>query len=453
LNTPSDPAGRLVRLLQELIRNACVNDGAGCAESRSAATLAAFFREYGLEGRLLARVSGRDNLILRIPGTDPSAPTLAFMGHTDVVPVGAELWDHDPFGGELVDGEIWGRGAVDMLNMTASQAVGFAEAFRAHGPFPGDLLYIALADEEASGHYGARWLTDEHWDTVACDCMVSEIGGYFIEGYRGRSAAVGVAEKGVAWLRISVRGTPGHGSMPFGAANAAERICRAAQRLKKLRFPVQRGGLYDALASAAALNRREELLLKSPFFGERALKKISATRNGVARSLHAASRSTASIGILRGGSKINMIPEEASLDLDVRLLPGETLDELLPRIRALPGLGPADAEIEVLEYFPPTSSNPSGALMEATASLLRESCPDARLLPVLTGGATDGRFWRRKGTDVYGFTLSGDEMSMERFSTLIHGRNERVSVAGLERSLDYFTRLPERFFREWGNGY
>ena len=130
------PSERLVLLLQELIRNACVNDGHSCSESRSVASLLSFFEEYGLEGTVLAKESGRENLILRVPGTDPEAPSLAFMGHTDVVPADGADWDHDPFGGELLNGEVWGRGAVDMLNMTAAQAVGFAEAVTKHGPFP-----------------------------------------------------------------------------------------------------------------------------------------------------------------------------------------------------------------------------------------------------------------------------------------------------------------------------
>ncbi|WP_319562912.1 M20/M25/M40 family metallo-hydrolase [Marispirochaeta sp.] len=441
-----NPREILVRLLQELIKNACVNDGSGADESRSAETLKRFFSGYGLQADILEKVPGRGSLVLRIPGSDPAAPALAFMGHTDVVPAKATDWQRDPFGAELVDGEIWGRGTVDMLNMTASQAVGFAEAVTKHGPFPGDLLFLALADEEASGTCGARWLTEEHWDTVACDYMVSEIGGFFIPGRNGVNAAMGIGEKGVAWIRLKARGISGHGSIPFGSQNAVDTLLRAGGKLRRLRFPHRGGTLFRDMSRAAAGSCTEELLLNLPFIRDRVITRIFQRSPGAARWLHAASRTTLSIGILQGGSKINVIPGEAHMDLDIRIIPGEDLDTVLKQLRSVLGGLQNKVEIEVLEYFPPGISSASGPLFQASRMLLRDVCPDAGISPILISGATDGRFWRRRGTRVYGFSIFSDEMTLDRFSAMLHGVDERISLKSLYRSLEYYTRLPGVFF-------
>ncbi|WP_319415398.1 M20/M25/M40 family metallo-hydrolase [Marispirochaeta aestuarii] len=441
-----NPREVLVRLLQELIRNSCVNNGNGGNESRSAESLRRFFQGYGLKADIFEKVPGRGNLVLRVPGTDPAAPALAFMGHTDVVPAEAADWKRDPFGGELLDGEVWGRGTVDMLNMTAAQAVGFAEAITRNGPFPGDLLYLALADEEASGTYGARWLTDEHWDAVACDYMVSEIGGFFISGRRGESAALGIGEKGVAWIRLTARGVPGHGSIPFGSSNAIDTLMQAGERLGHLHFPHRPGHLFRSMARGASASLWEELFLRMAPLRGLGLKRIYRRSPGAARWLHAASSTTSSIGIIGGGSKINVIPGEAHLDLDIRIIPGEDLDTVLKRLKSrLWGLKKR-IEIEVLEYFPPTISPASGPLVEASSLLLKDLRSDADILPILISGATDGRFWRRRGTRVYGFSLFGDEMTLDRFSGMLHGVDERISLSSLYRSLEYYTRLPGVFF-------
>ncbi|WP_455382792.1 M20/M25/M40 family metallo-hydrolase, partial [Salinispira pacifica] len=160
MNTPQVVHDRLIPLLQELIRNRCVNDGSleSGDETRSASTLQSYLSEYGLQAELLGPYPSRQSLLLRIPGTDPMAPSLMLMGHTDVVPANADDWTVDPFGGDVKDGHVWGRGALDMLNMTAAMAVAVAEQAAEGVSLPGDLLYLAVADEESSGRLGARWL-------------------------------------------------------------------------------------------------------------------------------------------------------------------------------------------------------------------------------------------------------------------------------------------------------
>jgi acetylornithine deacetylase/succinyl-diaminopimelate desuccinylase-like protein len=197
--------GDLVELLVALIRNACVNDGTpdSGGEARSVATLEAYL---GTADWTFEPHPGRTSAIWRVPGTDPGAPSLMLMGHTDVVPVSAEGWSVDPFGGERRDGFVWGRGAVDMLNQTTAMAAVFGQYRRgATPPLPGDLLFLAVADEEAGGRLGARPLVSDHWDEVACDYLLTEIGTPLLDGTNGPGLPVTVAEKGPQWRRRDSR--------------------------------------------------------------------------------------------------------------------------------------------------------------------------------------------------------------------------------------------------------
>src|ERR1700716_1122422 len=193
-----------VKLLAELIANACVNDGSPDSgqEVRNADVLGAVLEGPGVEIERYEPHPGRVSLVARIEGTDRSAPSLCLMGHTDVVPVDPKGWTHDPFGGELIAGEIWGRGAVDMLNLTASMAVAVRrlvdEGFRPRG----DLVYFAVADEEAGSTYGARWVADHRPEAITCDYALTEFGGIGSTAEGRRTVGVSVAEKGVAWRRL-----------------------------------------------------------------------------------------------------------------------------------------------------------------------------------------------------------------------------------------------------------
>src|SRR2546428_5535552 len=211
-------------LLQQLIRNECVNDGTAASghEVRSVDTLEAYLRTPGVEMERYEPSPGRGNLVLRIDGTDKSAPSLHLMGHMDVVPVNRDGWRHDPFGGELIEGEVWGRGAIDMLDVTASMAVAIRRLLSSGFHPRGTLIYSAVADEEAMGTHGAKWLVDNKWDDVKSDYMVTEFGGarFPIGGGGTTKLPIMTAEKGSQWTRLRVKGTPRHRSMPHHSDNA-----------------------------------------------------------------------------------------------------------------------------------------------------------------------------------------------------------------------------------------
>src|SRR5438874_3601412 len=222
-------------LLQHLIRNACVNDGTieSGHETRSVDTLDAFLRAPGVEIERYEPVPGRASLVLRIEGTDKTAPSLHLMGHTDVVPVTPSGWQRDPFGGELVDGVVWGRGAIDMLDVTASMAVAVKQLVQRGFRPKGTLIYSAVADEEALGTHGAQWLTEHKWDAVKSDYLVTEFGGARIPIGSGAKLPIMTAEKGSQWTRLRVKGTPGHGSMPYRSDNALVKASELVTRVAK----------------------------------------------------------------------------------------------------------------------------------------------------------------------------------------------------------------------------
>ena len=230
---PDQLTAEPTELLRTMIRNACVNDdtvGSG-QEIRNVAALEDYFAGSGLTCRRFEAAPGRASLVARIEGRDPTAPTLLLMGHTDVVPANPAGWRRDPFGGELVDGIVWGRGATDMLNLTATMAVATRRLAAAGFRPRGTLVYLAVADEEAGGLYGAQHLTQHALDAVRADYVITESGGVPVPTPGGPGLPLTVGEKGVNWRRIVVRGTPGHGSRPFRSDNALVTAAEAVRRI------------------------------------------------------------------------------------------------------------------------------------------------------------------------------------------------------------------------------
>ncbi|MSO78847.1 MAG: M20/M25/M40 family metallo-hydrolase, partial [Acidimicrobiia bacterium] len=229
----TDVTAETTDLLQQLIRNACVNDGqvASGGEVRSVDLLESYLGTSGLEVEKYEPQPGRGSLIARIEGTDPTAPSLLLMGHTDVVPVNPDGWTQDPFSGDLIDGFVWGRGAVDMLNITASQAVAFKRLADSGFKPKGTLIYLAVADEEALGTWGAKWLVEHERDAVYADYVLTESGGYQMPTGDGVRLPVLTAEKGTFWSKLKIRGTPGHGSQPFRTDNALVTAAEVVRRI------------------------------------------------------------------------------------------------------------------------------------------------------------------------------------------------------------------------------
>jgi acetylornithine deacetylase/succinyl-diaminopimelate desuccinylase-like protein len=430
-------------LLQQLIRNACVNDGTkeSGGEVRSVDLLSSYLDSMGADMERYEPVPGRGSLVARIEGSDPQAPSLLLMGHTDVVPVNADRWRRDPFGGELVDGEVWGRGAVDMLNETSSMAVAFRrlaeEGFRPKGT----LAYLAVADEEALGTWGAEWLLNNQREAVEADYVVTEFGGFRmpLPSTSGPKLPIMVGEKGSYWCSIRVRGTPGHGSMPYRTDNA---LIKAAEVVRRIAAYQGETTIIDAwrgfVEKADLPTEMAQILLdpeKIPLFYE------ASSDVGVARMIHACTHTTFAPTIMHAGIKTNVIPDSVELQVDIRTLPGVSGDDVEKMLSEALGDLRGDVEILAQDDNPATASPVDTPLWESIRRVIEGLVPGATTVPFLVVGATDARFFRRAGSVAYGAGLFSEQIPFAEFASMFHGDNERIDQESLRLSTELWMAL------------
>ena len=429
-----DLTAQTVELLQQLIRNRCVNDGtvASGQEVRTTDVLRAYLEGSGLDLAVYEPdgAPGRTSLVARIEGREPAAPTLCLMGHTDVVPVTPAAWTRDPFGGELVNGEVWGRGAIDMLNLTASQAVALRALARRPGGWRprGTLVYLACADEEAGGALGAGHVCARHWDALRADYVLTENGGT-VSAHGGElHVTVHVGEKGVAWRRLRVTGTPGHGSMPYRADNALIKAARIIGRLADYRPAPYVDELWRAFVGSLALAPEVKAALVDP---ARVDETIATLSPALARVAWSTTHTTFSPNTCRAGVKTNVIPDVVDLEVDIRTIPGDDEDEVRRHLGK--ALGDLVEEVTVEPLFSkPASVSPTGTpLWEVLGKVVDGHYPGARLLPRMIVGFTDAPYFRARGAVAYGFGLFSPALTAEAMAGRFHGNDERVDVASL----------------------
>jgi len=435
---PAALTGETVELLQGMIRNACVNDGTPESgdEVRSADLLAGFLEGAGLDVERFESIPGRASVVARIEGSDPDAPTLCLMGHTDVVPVSPDGWHHDPFGGELIrtDGvdEVWGRGAVDMLNLTSSMAVAFRHLARSNWRPKGTLVYFGVADEEAGGKWGAEWMLEHHREAVDADYVLTELGGWStLDEHGTRHVTVNVGEKGLAWRRLRVGGTPGHGSAPFGSDNALVTAAEVIRRLTEFRPTAHIGDAWRAQVATLPVPADVKAALVDPARIDDVLGTLPVT---VARGCHAQTHTTISPNIADAGpqGKTNVIPDVVDLEVDIRTVPGTTRDDVAAMLaEALGDLAPA-VEVSELQHSNATICGTDNPLWDVLARNTQAVYPGARIAPGIVTGGTDARFYRELGKVAYGAGLFSPGMDLATFSSRFHGHDERIDVASLE---------------------
>ncbi|WP_310963955.1 M20/M25/M40 family metallo-hydrolase [Nocardioides terrisoli] len=424
----------VVDLLQQMIRNRCVNDGSEQSgqESRNADLLESVLVTGGLDIERMRAVSGRDSLIARIEGSDPDAPTLMLMGHTDVVPADPSSWRHDPFGGEIHDGMVWGRGAIDMYNSTASMAIAVKELVQEGWRPRGTLIYLGVADEEAGGVQGARWLTENAWDAVTADYVLTEGGGMSVATPNGRRTLVTVAEKGMYATRITIRGTPSHGSRPYDSDNAVVKAAEVVRRLVAYRPTTH---ISDSWREYVASMGYEESLAAQLTDPREIWAGLERLPQDHARIAHACTHATVSPNVVHGGEKTNTIAAQAALDVDVRLLPGQTRDDLEELLTAAIGDLRGDVEWEFFNETAPTQTPASGPLWDALTTASMKVRADSVPLPALMTGGTDARFFRARGAQAYGFGMFSNRISLSEWQAMFHASDERVDLESLEMSV------------------
>jgi acetylornithine deacetylase/succinyl-diaminopimelate desuccinylase-like protein len=428
-------AAEAVRLTSDLIRMDTTNRGAGdCCERPAAEYAAARLAEAGLQPVLLEPARGRANVVARVSGTDQAAPALLVHGHLDVVPADAAAWAVHPLSGEVRDGVVWGRGAVDMKNSVA-MVLAVVRAWARSGARPHrDIVLAFTADEEDTAAYGAAWLADKHAGLFeGCTEAIGESGAFTFHAAPGlRLYPLASAERGTAWLRLTAHGTPGHGSRR-SPNNALIRLADAITRLGSYSWPVRLIPTVRASLAAIAECVGVQYDLDSP---EPDVDLLLAKLGPAAALVAATVRNSANPTMLRAGDKVNVIPGDAVACVDGRVLPGYG-DEFRATLDELTGPNVSWEYLHRETALEAPLSSPTTAAM--TAALLAED-PQAHVVPYCMGGGTDAKQFARLGIAGYGF------MPLELppgydYHAMFHGVDERVPVS----ALGFGVRVLSRF--------
>ena len=396
----------------------------------------------GIQNQVFAKTPGRPNLIARLPG-DGSAPPLLLQGHVDVVPADPAHWRQPPFGGDLVDGYLWGRGSLDMKSGIAMMLYAMVRA-KADGMTPaGDIVLALVCDEEAGGDLGARYLVENHpeqFDGVRY--AIGEFGGFSFNLGRRRFYPIMVSEKQVCHLRATFRGVGGHASLTQ-RDNPMTGLARFLQRVQSRQLPVhvtpESRMMFQAIGKHLSLPARAGIAaLLNPRFTAIALRLLGPR----GRTFSPLFRNTVTPTLVRGGEQLNVVPNEVSVDLDGRLLPGLGPEQLVSELAEVAGAG---AEIEVLRYDAGPARSDLG-LFDTLSSVLKEADPEGIPVPMLMPAATDGRLFARLGIQFYGFLpmLLPDTLD---FAATIHGPDERVPVDAINFGAGAVYRLLQRYGR------
>lgn len=424
-------------LLQDLIRNGCVNyfSADSGQEDRNADTLEAFFAGTDVSVERYEPHPGRVSISFTVEGTDPDAEPLTLLGHTDVVPIDEDKWTTDPFGGEIIDRRVYGRGATDMLYITAAMAACVRDVARGERP-RGTLTFVGCADEEARGGLGAKWLA-EHGKFSWKNCL-SEEGGSHIPAADGSDAlAVVVGEKGAGQRRLTVHGDAGHGSAPHGRDLAVAKIAEVARRVAAIEPEVRADEIWEGYVRAWKFDPATEAALMRGE-GYEAFGQLESYS-------HAMSHLTISPTVLRAGNGINVLPSGAWLELDIRPLPGQTQEEIDSLLRSALGELADEVEITHLITEDGTISPTSGPLFDAICQTFDEFFPGVPVVPTIAAGGSDLRFARRKEGVGYGFALHAREETLGSVLGQLHSHDESVSVEDVDLTARAYRSLIRRF--------
>ena len=407
-------------------------------ETRGVEFIGAILEEAGIEFETAESAPGRGNLWARLDGG--RRPGLILLHHIDVVPANAEYWSVPPYSGERKDGYLWGRGALDMKALGIAQLQAFLALHASGEKLKRDVMYVATADEEAGGFFGAGWLIENRPEIFkGMGYVINEGGGGRLMG-EDLVFTVEVTQKVPVWLRLIARGNPGHGSQPQ-AHTAVTRLLRAGNRLAETRFvpeviaPVAE--LFSGTAEYQEERFRDEFADIAAHVGNAAFMQELQLANPGA---HALLRNTCSLTTLTGSQKINVVPPEATLELDCRVLPTQDVDAFIQEISLI--VNDPDIEIERIMNFTPAVSGTDTELFELIRTSTAEAYPGSKVVPGVTTGFTDSHFFRDAGIDSYGFApfVIGPEEGRG-----VHGNDERISIEALEEGTSFLIDFLRAF--------
>lgn len=437
----------ITRLMQEMIRNKCINPPGN--EMKSIRTVERYLSSYGIDSEVFESDPERGNLLAEIKGTRDHPSLMLGPAHVDVVPVENEKdWVVPPFEGIIKDDCIWGRGSLDMLYIVACQTVVFAKLHKESFKPKGNLKLCIVADEEAGGNYGANWLVQNHPEKVKVDYLITEPGGDPI-GPNRLSYVYG--EKGTAWTRLSFRGEEQHGSAPFKSSNAVVKMSKAIQRISEYQ-PPRNTSLLKPFIKAVGMGSFTRALMGNTKTLGFMFEQLAKQSRGDAAFLNSMTQMTLSPNVCKGGAKINTVPGQAYVDVDVRTLPGQDEEYVFTHFRkALSGFA-EDITIERVPdelgggFSPGNISDMESPLVTTMESVVRDlRGQEFTLVPMVSPGATDCRFFRGAfGTNAYGFSIHDGSLSVGEIVAMFHGTDERVPLGTLELTSNGYMEIVRK---------
>ena len=417
---------------KDLIRFKTVNPPGN--EKPAAQYLFDILKKEGLDPEMFDSDENRSNVVVRLKGTGEKDPIL-LNGHLDVVPVEPEKWSCDPFEAVEKDGCLYGRGTIDMKNMVTMCLMCVLLLKRSETKLKRDIIFAGVSDEEAGGKYGSDFLVKNYPEKIRAEYSISEIGGFSMEMEGKRFYLVQVAEKGICWLKIKVKGEPGHGSIP-DQDSALIKAAEIAYKLGEKRLPQHNVEAVTRFSSMLSKNLgfpKSQIfkLLLSDSFSNLIIDKVMPDKSS-AQAFAAMLHNTANPTVIHAGEKTNVIPSEAVIEVDGRVLPGFTTDDFIKEVRAIIG---DEAEIEVINDFTPTEAPADDPIMNIFSEVITKRDPKAIVLPTLFTGFTDASHWKDLGMKCYGFSplkLPADVS----FKSMVHGHNENIPLDGFRFGLE-----------------
>ena len=438
----------ITRLLSDLIQLDTTNPPGN--ETQAATYIAKYLSKDGFTSEIIESAPNRGNVITRLKGIGEK-PNLLLLSHLDVVAANPKEWSVPPFEGKVVDGYVYGRGAYDMKCMTAIEIIIMSLLKRNNIKLKGDIVLAGTADEEQGGEAGAGYLLHNHKEKIWCPYVINEGAGLATKTEKGNVYTVQTAEKGIIWLKIKAKGTPGHGSKPNTADNAILRINKVIDNLRDYQPPtiyVPTLKLY--LSEVAKLNpdfnETFERLLSNPTQSEQILDELAKKDRALAEEIRPRTKMTITPTIVHGGLKENIIPSECEAVFDCRILPGQSTDETVAIIKnLLSNVGLDKLSFEFIQIHGGSESTTTTPLYDTLTDILREFEPCCGIAPTLTTGGTDSRFFREMGSVCYGFQPMIPDEPNDLLERRMHGIDERITIENLVYGASILYEVVRRF--------
>jgi len=444
----TDVEREVTELLRTLIRINTTNPPGN--ETASANYIAKYLGKEGFKTEVIESTSGRGSVVTRLKGTGEK-PSLLLLSHLDVVAANAQEWSIDPFAGEAKDGYVYGRGAYDMKSMTAIEIMVMKLLNKNHVLLKGDVVLAGTADEEQGGEEGAGYLLRNYKEKVLCPYVINEGGGLAFPSKNGYVFPVQTAEKGILWLKIKAKGTPGHGSTPNTADNAVLRMNKVLNKLGNYQpptiyVPTLKAFLAEIGTQDPELKETFSRLLANPKKSEQILDQLAKKDHALAEEIRPRTKMTIAPTMIHGGVKENIIPSDCEAVLECRILTGQSIDETVDLIKGLlKDVGSDKLSFEFIQAHSGSESTMDTELYSTITDVLKEFEPGCGVTPTLTTGGTDSRFFRELGSICYGFQPMIPDEPNDQLEKRMHGIDERITVKNLVYGTSVLYETVKRF--------